>query len=108
MLPKTCRFEGCDGKAPTKAAMKKHEEDCEHRLIPCAFCDDKIGMQGLAEHLQKKHGRKQFTYRELPEVIRLNLRKNGIKDQNVLIPEGGNENQQFVCNFLTLNEVLSG
>jgi len=82
--------------------MKKHEEDCEHRLIPCAFCSDKIGMQGLAEHLQKKHGRKPFTYK-LSEVISLSIGKDCIKTQTVLIPEGGIENQQFASNMLTLD-----
>ena len=81
ILPQTCRFEGCDHMAQDRAALKKHEEDCDHRHVPCAYCDhDKIGMQRLGEHLEKKHGSKQLPYNGLSTVSSLIIRKTFIKD----------------------------
>ena len=49
----SCQFDGCVFKKSDGAAVKKHEEDCSHRYVPCAKCDAKVGLQGLAEHVIK-------------------------------------------------------
>ena len=38
-LPKiACKFDGCNFKKSEEAAVKKHEESCEYRLVPCDHC----------------------------------------------------------------------
>ena len=56
----TCKFDGCDFKRSNREAVEKHEEgECENRLVPCAFCNEKVEMKGLVKHLIGKHERSQ-------------------------------------------------
>ena len=102
LLLQQCKFEGCSFKASTLAAMAKHAEDW-HRLIPCAWCDRKIGVKGLGDHLEKKHGNRQFTYEGLSEVQEHCIDKTYMKGQALLVFEGGN-GPQFMFNWVTICE----
>jgi len=51
-LPKVqCKFEGCGFKKSDGEAVKKHEENCEYRHIPCAKCDVKVPLKNIADHV---------------------------------------------------------
>jgi len=51
-----CKYEGCSFKRSDVVVVKKHEEKCDNRHVPCASCDDKkIGLKTLADHVTKKH-----------------------------------------------------
>jgi len=51
-----CKYEGCSFKRSDVVLVKKHEEKCDNRHVPCASCDDKkIGLKTLADHVTKKH-----------------------------------------------------
>jgi len=106
-LLKKCSFKDCTFKATTKAAMEKHKEDW-HRTVPCAHCDEKIGLKALEEHLEKEHDIMRFNYGGLSEVNHFWLGKNYSEwnmDQCVWVDEGGNgQSPQFVCNWLTTNK----
>ena len=55
-LPKiTCKFDGCNFKKSEEAAVKKHEESCENRLVPCDHC------QGSGKIMQKKLAQQNLT-----------------------------------------------
>ena len=55
-LPKvTCKFDGCDFKRSEEAAVKKHEESCENRLVPCDRC------QGSGKIMQKELAQQHLT-----------------------------------------------
>ena len=60
-LPK-CRFDGCDFMRSDETAVKEHEDDCEKRYVPCAYCDGAVGMEILASHIIGKHGIKPMQY----------------------------------------------
>lgn len=57
-LPKvSCKFTHrfCGFKNTSQANVKKHEVTCQHRDIPCAYCNAKIGTQGMLHHVQNVH-----------------------------------------------------
>ena len=58
-LPKVeCRFDGCRFKKTNGELLKKHENDCcEYRYVPCGYCDAKIGLHSIADHLIDTHSR---------------------------------------------------
>jgi len=56
-LPKVhCQW-GCGKKTPSKAMLKRHEdEECSHRLVPCGLCDNaKMNLLDLPNHLTNFH-----------------------------------------------------
>ena len=67
-LPKVeCKFDDCDFKKSDEALVKKHEKDCVKRYIPCAYCDDSVGMKKLAAHITGEHGFGNIQYQKLTD-----------------------------------------
>jgi len=99
----TCQFNGCDFKRSDGAAVRKHEEEeCENRYVPCAYCDDKVGMKHLAQHITGEHG-----IIELRGVgkrgggrIPLNCRK-----QYVMKNEADEQNPKFLFNWYNMDAI---
>jgi len=67
-LPKKikCKHDGCDYNRLDEDTVKEHEEDCHHRNVPCCYCDDKIGLNGIAGHVIN-------THRELVNFVGLSI-----------------------------------
>jgi len=60
-LPKVqCKLEGCSFKKSDGEAVKKHEEDCENRHVPCAKCDDKVPLKNIGDHVNVHNGDRTF------------------------------------------------
>ena len=97
-----CKFDGCDFKRSDGEAVKRHEDGCENRYVPCAFCDDKIGQKSLAAHIRANHHK---TVVKCTSPIY--SRKNGlVKTQAVLVSSVVSDTgQQFLLNWCTLDEV---
>lgn len=53
----SCAFStyGCDYKKVNIARVQSHQEDCQHRRLPCYYCDEKIPLSGMATHLSDNH-----------------------------------------------------
>jgi len=95
-----CKFDGCDFKRSDVEAVKKHEEGCEKRYVPCAYCDDKIGQKELVEHVLNKH----YNGRPIQKSNLLfywNKKDTSRKLQTVVEHEEGH----FVMNRCPLDEV---
>jgi len=95
VLPQTCKFEGCEFKASGGAEMKKHQDDdCENRYVPCAYCDDEVGMKYLAQHITGKHKKKQMQLDTKGGGIPLTCQK-----QTVMKNETNEQNPKFLFNW---------
>lgn len=96
-------FDGCDFKRSDKEAVKKHEDGCENRYVPCAKCDLQIGQKGLAEHVSNKHGKVALkTTSEQSFWTGL----NGLdKTQFVFEVSSGVDCQKFLLNWYKFDEV---
>ena len=105
MVLKKCRSEGCHFKASTgdRAAMEKHQEDW-HRLVPCARCDDMIGMEQLGDHLVNAHGLSQLAYAGLSIKTGYRIYKDGSTSQRIGAVEGDNKSPKFVWNWAPLGK----
>jgi len=56
-LPKVkCKLKGCSFEKSDGEAVKKHEENCEYRHVPCAKCDDKVPLVNIADHVNVHNG----------------------------------------------------
>jgi len=97
-----CKFNGCDFKRSDAEAVKKHEDECENRNVPCAFCDEKISLRGLAEHVVEKHTNgKEFkvgSFGEAKHILSLLSRK-----AQVALSVTGNDCQKFLFNWCSLD-----
>jgi len=100
-----CRFDGCDVRRSTEVAVKKHEEECENRYVPCAGCDDsKIGQKRLAEHFIKEHrdGKRDLDNRQFNITYSM-LSQSGAKGQDVYFMTDGRGPQTFLLNSCSLD-----
>ena len=53
-LPKAeCQFAGCNFKRADHGFVKEHEEDCDHRLVECGFCENKISLSMMIDHMAR-------------------------------------------------------
>jgi len=64
-LPKVkCKFEGCSFKKSDteagKKTVKKHEKNCQYRHIPCVYCDNKVPLKNIADHVTNHTGAVTF------------------------------------------------
>jgi len=102
-----CQFDGCDFKRSDGEAVRKHEGDCGKRPVPCVRCDDKIGVNRLAEHITGKHDKK-LTFQGLASKHTFTIRPGGAgtANQYVLKPtaEGHTEEPMFLLNWYILDE----
>jgi len=55
-----CKFNGCNFKRSDAEAVKKHEDECDNRYVPCANCDAEISLRGLAQHVMDEHCDEEF------------------------------------------------
>jgi len=52
-----CKHEECNFQKADIARVEAHEEDCEHRPLPCYFCKEHFPLSMLAYHLIGRHER---------------------------------------------------
>ena len=50
-----CKFDGCDFKKMCGDCFDAHEEECENRYVPCLYCDAKVGLKSIAQHVTNNH-----------------------------------------------------
>lgn len=102
-----CKFDGCDFKRSNGEAVKKHEGDCDNRPVPCGWCDDKIRVKKLAEHITGKHDRK-LNFKGLTSKHAFWMLPNAFNkgSQCVLTPtaDGNTEEPMFLFNWRILDE----
>merc|ERR1719320_1082979 len=95
-----CKFDGCDFKRSDAEALKRHEDGCENRFVPCARCDEKISQRGLAQHVVVKHfnGEKDFQVDSLGDVQ--NCFANDILEkEQAVISVTGDDCHEFLMNW---------
>jgi len=100
-----CKYDGCDFKRSNGGAVKKHEEECENRNVPCAFCDDKVGLKRLTDHLINQHTIKQLMPNRkfsVPFEVWIN---KGHYVQAPLSVANSNDSQKFIINSCTFDEI---
>jgi len=100
-----CRFDGCDYKRSDDEAVRKHEEDCENRLVPCSMCDENIPMKRVAEHISSDHGKGKFFYQGFSVKKEYTIGKECGKSAHVMAKEeGDDESPMFLSNWCRLEE----
>ena len=104
-----CKYDGCDFKRSDTGAVKKHEEECENRHVPCAYCDDKVGLKRLTDHLINQHqGGKQLLDSDekftVPFEVWINKKKDTIQ-MNFKVTNDLIGPQNFIINVCSFDEV---
>jgi len=101
-----CNFNGCDFKRSDAEAVKKHEDECENRYVPCARCDEKISMRGLAQHVVEEHSDgDEFKVDSFGDVESFMIPSAGLeKNQSVTSVAGGHK---FLENWCSLDDDLT-
>jgi len=101
-----CKFNGCDLKRSDAEAVKKHEDDCVNRYVPCAKCDAEISLRGLGQHVTEEHcNGVVFELDNFGTAKPFWNMKNSLKkDQTIISVEG---DDKFICNWSSLDDDLT-
>jgi len=98
-LPKVqCKLEGCSIKKSEGEAVKRHEENCEYRHIPCAHCDDKVPLKNIAEHVNVHNGNRTSTLRGFSTSMNARISTTLVNGQIVYRVEA-NDQPRFLSNW---------
>jgi len=95
---------GCNFKRSNAEAVKKHEDECEYRYVPCAECDEKIRLRGLAQHVVEKHYKGlEFKANSFGDTLPLVMQPSSDlkKDQAVISVDDG---YKFLLNWCSLDD----
>ena len=106
---KKCKFNGCDFRGSDAEPVKKHEDECDNRYVPCAWCnDDKISLKGLVHHLVEKHYNGfEFKVASFGVAKLLWTLTSDLKESQYVIPVAGDHYHKFLVNWCSLDEYIS-
>ena len=100
-----CKFDGCDFKRSDGEAVKKHEDGCENRYVSCAFCEDKIGQKGLAEHVRARHHKTVLKCNNFGLSYRMGVQGGFVKSQAIFTVSSDANCHEFLCNWCLHDDV---
>jgi len=104
VLLKKCRVNGCSQRLlSTRAVIANHEEDF-HRTMPCVWCDEKIGLESLADHLKKHNNREPLRYFGPSARSGFSIPKSSSIEMMVLTGPEQDGSPKFLLNMTTLEE----
>jgi len=98
-----CKFNGCDYKRSDAETVKKHEDVCDNRYVPCVKCnDEKISLKGLAQHVVNKHYNgvefKADSFGHAQSIL-----QNAWKAAQAVISVGG-DGHKYLFNWCSLDD----